>query len=85
MEAIPVFLAVILILAGILITILWIILPFAVFGIKGRIDGIIGRQDMIVVRLNKSIELLTQIKTAQVSAGDGEEKAESSGSGPEPR
>lgn len=41
----------ILIVLGILITILWIILPFAVFGIKNRLDSII----LLLKEQNKSV------------------------------
>ena len=58
MEETSTLLFIIPILAGVFLTIVWIVLPFAVFGIKGKLDGINSRLSMTIWRLNKIIELL---------------------------
>ncbi|MBD3179234.1 MAG: hypothetical protein GF417_06365 [Candidatus Latescibacteria bacterium] len=67
MEGISTLLLLVIIVGGLLLSVLWIILPFAVFGIKGKMDGMNHRIDMVITRLNKIIELLTRIKVTETA------------------
>ena len=50
-------------LFGLILAILWILVPFAIFGIKGRLDTLIGqyrRSNELQQRSNELLELLAK-------------------------
>jgi biopolymer transport protein ExbB/TolQ len=55
----------ILIILGIVLAILWIILPFAVFGINKRLDRVIWESEKLNTKMQTFIDLLTKRKQAQ--------------------
>lgn len=61
----------ILITSVIVLTILWIILPFAVFGIKGRQDRTLEKMDTLISEAKKAtLELRAARETLQRQAGE---------------
>jgi hypothetical protein len=44
---------------GLILTILWILVPFAIFGIKGRLDKLIGEHKRANDLQQRTNELLT--------------------------
>ena len=70
------------ILAGVFLTIIWIVLPFAVFGIKGKLDGVNSRLSMTIWKLNRIVELLERKEAAETASDERVQESDIPDEGP---